>query len=543
LSEIVHGTDRRPLTVGKSLFDYADEVSVAVPQSCNRSGRCRECVVEVRQGADQLSPRTEAETYLPVDFRLACQADIMATDGDVEFAIIRRRLRILEDAGEPITEIDPVVTTTEHAVSYDGITLDLRREHVLGLAIDIGTTTVVFRLIDLARGHVIAGGAFENPQRFGGSDVMSRIAYERDHPGVLRKALRRALNAGLKQVYSAHGIDRHEVYEAMVVANSTMRDLFFGLDVAPIGEMPYKSTTELALLRGETDSTWLSRRAYELGILIHPQARVVGAPLIASHVGGDVAADLVAVGFGSTPGSAMLIDIGTNTEIVVTDGDRIVAASSPAGPAFEGGLLRFGMAGADGAIEAVRIDGDAFDYRVIGETEPEGICGSGLVDILAELRGAGWMGPEGRFVDGAADFTIAPSHGISFSRSDASQLAQAKASNACGQRILLRRVGLAADQVDHVYLAGGFANAIDIANAVDIGFLAPFRPERVERVGNAALRGAAMLLLSRRRREALGHLIGRIEHVELETEPDFFDLFVDGCLFQPIPNAVPHAAS
>jgi uncharacterized 2Fe-2S/4Fe-4S cluster protein (DUF4445 family) len=535
--EIIHGTDRRPLTTGKSLFDYADEVSVAVPQSCSRSGRCRECVVEIRQGGDQLSARTEAEAYLPEDFRLACQAEIESADHDVEFAIIRRRMHILEEAGEPITEVDPVVTTTEHAVLYDGITLDLRRAHVLGLAVDVGTTTVVFRLIDLADGHVVSGGAFENPQRFGGSDVMSRIGYERHHPGTMRKALRRALNAGLKEIYQELGIDRHEVYEAMIVANSTMRDLFFDLDVKPIGEMPYKSVTELAMLRGEADSTWVTKRAYELGILIHPQARVVGAPLIASHVGGDVAADLVATDFGSASGSSLLIDIGTNTEIVATDGERIVAASSPAGPAFEGGMLRFGMAGADGAIEAVHINEDEFVYQVIGDFDPQGICGSGLVDILAELRRVEWMSPEGRFTDGRSDFTIAPARGITFSRADASQLAQAKASNASGQRILLRKLGLDARDVDHVYLAGGFANAIDVENAINIGFLAQVRPENVERVGNSALRGAAMLLLSRRRRESLSHIIGRIEHVELETEPDFFELFVDGCMFHPIPTA------
>jgi uncharacterized 2Fe-2S/4Fe-4S cluster protein (DUF4445 family) len=321
------------------------------------------------------------------------------------------------------------------------------------------------------------------------------------------------------------------------VANSTMRDLFFDLDVKPIGEMPYKSVTELAMLRGETDSTWITRRAYELGLFMHPQGRVVGAPLIASHVGGDVAADLVATDFGSQTGTSLLIDIGTNTEIVASDGARIVAASSPAGPAFEGGLLRFGMPGADGAIEAVHINDDSFGYQVIGGLEPEGICGSGLVDILAELRRVGWMAPEGRFADGRTDFTVVPSKGITFSRSDASQLAQAKASNASGQRILLRRLGLDARDVDRIFLAGGFANAIDVENAIAIGFIAQVRPERVERVGNSALRGAAMLLLSRARREALSDLVGRIEHVELETEPDFFELFVDGCMFHPIPIA------
>jgi uncharacterized 2Fe-2S/4Fe-4S cluster protein (DUF4445 family) len=533
--ELIHGIDRRPLTTGRSLFDYADEVALAVPQSCGRSGRCRECVVEIRQGGEALSPRTEAEAYLPPDFRLACQALIESADQDVEFAIIRRRMHILEDAGEPITEVDPIVTVRDRDVLYDGTTLDRVHERVLGLAVDVGTTTVVFRLIDLTDGSVVSGGAFENPQRFGGSDVMSRITYERGQPGILRQALRRALNAGLKEVYREAGIDRHEVYEAMVVANSTMRDLFFDLDVKPIGQMPYKSVTELAMLAGEASSTWIVRRAHDLGLFMHPQGRVVGAPLIASHVGGDVAADLVATDFGAQPGSSMLVDIGTNTEIVVSDGERIVAASSPAGPAFEGGLLRFGMPGADGAIEAVHIEDDRFSYQVIGDLEPEGICGSGLVDILAELRRMGWMAPTGRFADGQGEYAIAPAKGITFSRSDASQLAQAKASNASGQRILLRRLGLDAREVDRVFLAGGFANAIDIGNAIAIGFLAQVRPERVQRVGNAALRGATMLLLSRSRREVLSDLVRRIDHVELEREPDFFDLFVDGCMFHPIP--------
>ena len=537
MPEIIHGIERRPLIAGKSLFDYADEVSITVPQSCGRSGRCRECVVEIRQGGAALAARTEAEEYLPQDFRLACQAQIESTDQDVEFAIIRRRMHILEEAGAAITELDPVVTASDHEVLYDGTMLDVRRERVLGLAVDVGTTTVVFRVIDLTNGEVVSGGAFENPQRFGGSDVMSRITYERGHPGTMRKALRRALNAGLKEIYQEHGIDRHEVYEAMIVANSTMRDLFFGLDVKPIGEMPYKSVTEHAMLRGEADSTWITSLAHELGLFMHPQGRVVGAPLIASHVGGDVAADLVATDFGSQPGTSLLIDIGTNTEIVVSDGEHILAASSPAGPAFEGGMLRFGMPGADGAIEAVHINDDAFDYQVIGGVDPEGICGSGLVDVIAELRRVAWMSPEGRFIDGANEYTIVPSKGITFSRADASQLAQAKASNASGQRILLRRLGLSADQVDRVYLAGGFANAIDIENAIAIGFLAQVRPERVERVGNSALRGAVMLLLSRRQREALSALVGRIEHVELESEPDFFELFVDGCMFHPIPTA------
>ena len=534
MPDVIQGTEHRPLIAGRTLFDYADEVSSSVPQSCRRTGRCRECVVEVRRGLPGLSPRTAPEAYLKGGFRLACQATIEDTTADVEFAIIRRRMRILDSTQTPAARLDPVVTADDLTVRYAGQPIDLRRNHVLGLAIDIGTTTVVFQIIDLLTGVAVAGGALENPQRFGGSDVMTRISYEKDFPGAMRLAVRRALNHALRDLYREHGIDRHEVYEAVVVGNSTMRDLFFGIDIGPIGEFPYKSITEVAMLAGGSESTWLRRRGHEIGLLMNPHGRVVGAPVIASHVGGDTAADLVAVEFASGEGVRMLIDIGTNTEVVVTDGTRYLAASCPAGPAFEGGLLRFGMPGADGAIESLHIEGDGFAFGTIGDVDPVGICGSGLVDVLAELRGARWMNEEGRFRDGLDEFLVAPEQGITFSRSDASLLAQAKAANACGQRILLRRLGVTADQVDRVYLAGGFANAVDVANAIAIGLLAPVPVERVLRVGNAALHGAAGLLLSKSRRDGLDELIGRIEHVELETEADFFELFVDGCRFVPI---------
>jgi len=415
--------------------------------------------------------------------------------------------------------------------------VDRVKKMVLGLAVDIGTTTVVFQLIDLQTGKVVAGSAMENPQRFGGSDVMARISFERDRPGELRDALRRQLNHELRDIYARLGIDRSEVYEAVIVANTTMRDMFFGLDVTPIGESPYRSSTEHAFREGRAQTTTISMLAHQVGLLVGPRARVIGAPLISGHVGADISADLVALDFGSKPGYSLLVDIGTNTEVVLTDGTRYIAASCPAGPAFEGGLIRFGMPGADGAIEKVRIPGgpgSVIEYDTIGDEPPAGLCGSGLVDILAELRRSGWMDGQGRLRPGEDLVMVAPEKGITFSRSDASQLAQAKAANACGQRILLRRMGITADQVDHVYLAGGFANAINVENAIAIGLLADVRPERVIRAGNAALRGAEALLLSRSRREHLESIVRRIEHIELETDPDFFDMFVDGCQLHPI---------
>lgn len=535
MPDVVHGSERRPLVPGHLLFEDADELSVVVPASCRRTGRCHECVIEVRAGGDQLSPPTEAESFLAPGFRLACQAFVERADRDLEFAVLRRRLRIqlAPDAATP--ELDPTVGVRDgRLVADDGTDLGVPAGSPLGLAIDVGTTTVVLELVDLARGSVLAVAAFENPQRFGGSDVMTRISYDTDVPGELRQALRRALNHELRRLYLALGLDRRRVVEAYVVGNPTMRDLFFALDVRPIGRLPYRSVTETAVRDGAAETTTVIRRAHELGLLVHPQARVVGGPLIASHVGADAAADLVAVDAVERGGSFLLVDIGTNTEVIVSDGRRIVAASSPAGPAFEGGGVRCGMPGAEGAIEAIRLFRGQFDIRTIGGVAPEGICGSGLVDLLAELRQADRMTTRGGFAGGAAEVPVVPERRISLTRADVGHLAVAKAATAVGQRVLLRRLGLEPADLDHVYLAGGFANALDVGSAVGIGLLVPVPAERVTRAGNASIAGARALLLSRRRRHALEAVVRRIEHAELESEPDFFDLFTDGVLFEPI---------
>jgi uncharacterized 2Fe-2S/4Fe-4S cluster protein (DUF4445 family) len=196
------------------------------------------------------------------------------------------------------------------------------------------------------------------------------------------------------------------------------------------------------------------------------------------------------------------------------------------------------MQASDGAIESVRLNGHSFHLETIGGMRPQGICGSGLIDLIAELRRAGRMSPKGVFADRSYSLDVAPDEGITFTRADASALAQAKAANTVGQWILLRELGVEPTEVDRLYLAGGFATYVDVRNAIDIGFLAPVAEDRVVKVGNSALRGARELLLSVSARRGLGELIGRIGHVELETTPDFFELFVDGCQFKPLPARV-----
>jgi uncharacterized 2Fe-2S/4Fe-4S cluster protein (DUF4445 family) len=539
-STLIYAGYRVPLVRGRTLFDAADELELVVPASCRRSGRCHECVLEIKAGGDALTAPTAAEAFLRPGYRLACQAAVERVDVDVEFAVLRRQLKIFMPTEGPPLEVDPAVRVVDghvRPIADDGTPgddLGPTTGRLLGVALDVGTTTVVLELVDLVSGESLAMAAFENPQRFGGSDVMARISYDGEYPGELRKALRRALNHELARLYAASAVDRHEVVEVVLVGNTTMRDLAFGLDVAPIGRSPYRSTTETAWRTGEIDNTAIERRAHELGILVHPRARIWGAPLIACHVGADAAADLVATDGEAAPVPRMLIDIGTNTEVIVTDGRRILACSCPAGPAFEGGLVRYGMAGSEGAIESVSATNGVFAVRTIGGVEPEGLCGSGLIDLLAELRRTDAMDARGVFADGISEVPIVPERGITFSRADASHLAQAKAANAVGMRVLLRALGLAAADLARLDLAGGFASSLDVQNAIAIGFLPSVPPERVVRHGNASVRGAKALLLSRPTRVRLAALVARIEHIELEAQPDFFELFVDGCRFEPL---------
>ena len=390
---VSHDGKTQPLAIGMTLFDCADELAVEVPTSCMRNGRCHECVVEVTGGKDALCARTEAESFLRPPHRLACQAVVERDDIDVTFTPLRRRPRILvrahvDAAGAPET-LDPLVTRRGADVLYDGHVVDRYRGHMLGLAVDLGTTTVVLDFVDLETGKSVHSAAFENPQAFGGSDIMHRISYDRDDKaGELQKAAASAISRAIVDGCARLGLGRESIYEIVVAANPTMRDILFKLDVQGIGQKPYKSSIEHAFLAGERANTALTALARRLGLRANREARVYGLPLIASHVGGDAAAALVALeqGFADAE-TVMLVDMGTNTEVVLKHRGRLLAASCPAGPAFEGGLVRYGMPACDGAIETVRFgaDGETL-YETIGGAAPVGLCGSGLIDLLAELR-------------------------------------------------------------------------------------------------------------------------------------------------------------
>ena len=534
-AQVVHDGATRPARIGKTIFDYADEFGVPVPTSCSRTGQCHECVVEIRHGMKSLSPRTESEAFLQDRYRLACQAVVQATSRPIEFRLLRRSPKILLGQPSRSAELDPPVTRQGAEVACDGKRIDSFRGHLLGIALDVGTTTCVAELVDLQTGSALAANSFENPQRFGGSNVMHRISYDAgSFQGELHRAIINTLNREIAAMCARIGGTPNEIYEIVVVGNTTMRELFFGHDVQSIGKVPFKALVELEQRAGKRTTTALVEPASSLGIHAGPGARVYAPPLVACHVGTDVTADLVAIDIESQTELVMLIDAGTNTEVVVGNKDRLLAASCPSGPAFEGGQVRFGMPGHDGAIESVRYADGRFQYDVIGQTEPRGLCGSGLIDLLAELTRHNLMTPACRFVDGQNERLVAAAQGITFSRQDAAELSLAKAANYAGQVIVMRRFGVSADQISKLYLAGGFANYVNSRSAIDIGFLPPVPEDRIVKIGNAAAQGAREMLLSKRKRAGIDRLVGKIEHVELETVADFFDVFVEGCLIQPM---------
>ena len=532
---------------GTSVFDAARGLGVFVPTSCITQGKCKECMVEVAEGMVHLTPRTAAESHLRENFRLSCQARL--TPGPAgrvvrchtmrrgELRIERHAFHLPAHRGP--AALDPCVTRDGDRILLDGKLVARWDGPIHGVAADLGTTTVVLRLFDLETGEVVADTSFENPQRFGGSDVMSRIHFDTHHRGRL---LQRTLAGYLSHAIEEFPVDPHSIFEMVVAGNSTMRDLFFRLDVYSIGQNPYRSITEIELKDGTRARTSLVATPTRLRLPIHPRARVYGLPIVSGHVGADAAACMLAVDLAREERLVAVMDIGTNTELIVGNKDRILAASCPAGPAFEGGKIRCGMPGLPGAIEKVRILPDgSFAVTVIGDGPAEGICGSGLVDALAELLRTERMNALGRLEDGASEVVL-DARGpqpIVLREADINELAQAKGANVAGLHAVFDRYGIRFEDLDVFYLAGGFGRNLGVASARRIGLIPNVRDAKILQVGNAAIEGTSIALLSRTRREELEQLVGRVEHCRLETHPDFFNYFVEGCQFRPVDTLGP----
>ena len=416
-----------------------------------------------------------------------------------------------------------------------------------GLAIDVGTTSVVTTLIELESGEQLASVSSLNPQAVFGGDLMSRIAFAQFNPTNLRKLQTRIvglLNQHVAEVCRTSGVLPKWIYKAVVVGNTCMHHLLLGIDPSHVGLAPYAPVMRHAAVLPARD----------LPLKIAPEARVCLLPLVAGFVGADAVAVALATRLADSPALRVAVDIGTNGEVLLGSRERLLACSAPAGPALEGAQIRHGMRGAQGAIDKVTIDHDVH-IHTIGETPALGICGSGLIDLLAGLLDAGVIDWTGLIQVEARDslppalrgrvamrgeervfVVLRPGEAgaraeIVLTQDDVRQVQLAKGAIASGIAMLLHVAAVPLERVEELLLAGGFGNYLSILSAIRIGLIPALPFGRVRYVGNAASLGAQLCLLSEAERARADTIASRIEHVSLAAHPDFEQLFVDAMSF------------
>lgn len=456
---------------------------------CGGTGLCGGCRVRVLQGS---LPVTEQDSLffsaedLASGWRLACQAV----------------------AGMPL------VLECEQwhmEILSDNFALSGRGKEGLGIAVDLGTTTIAAQLVDLATANVLGVQAELNPQSPFGSDVMSRI-----RAALSGADLATNVRASIGSMIAAlAGHRKDEIFEVVLVGNSVMHHLFSKLDVEPLSHAPFYSPN-----LGEQRFS-----AAELNWCLPPSCCIRFAHCLGGFVGSDILAGIIAVGMTNSTEVIALVDLGTNGEIAIGNRERILYASTAAGPAFEAASIRMGMRASSGAISRVWNSNGQTHAVVIGDQEPRGICGSGLVDAVAVGLETGAILPSGRIARESKLFPVAGP--VFLCQADIRELQLAKAAIAAGFRLLLKTLHASADNLNRVHLAGAFGNYVQASSAIGIGLL-EFSPQRIVPSGNTALRGAKMLLLS-----ATPPALPRMEHVALAADPEFQDQFVN-CMSFPV---------
>jgi uncharacterized 2Fe-2S/4Fe-4S cluster protein (DUF4445 family) len=576
---------------GVTVFDAASWNGIAIDSTCGGHGTCRKCLVRIDEGVvpvSHLDIRAFSADQLRAGWRLACRANAttdlrvevpplvtrpkaatvgvgrqvilrpaiqkryvrladptladQATDTERLLAAIddldlRVDLEVLRGIGRTLRANDFAVT----AVIVDDVLIDVEpadtTARCFGLAFDLGTTTVVANLLDVTTGTPVAVASALNRQQPFGGDVITRISATMMDPAALdklRALAHETLDELTREVCAAGGVDPTEIYEVAVAGNATMVHIALGIDPEPLGVAPFIMAAR----------TFPEVLATELGLTVHPRARAILFPALGAYVGGDIVAGLIASGMDRDRRLRLFIDVGTNCEIVLGNADRLLATAAPAGPAFEGAQIRCGMRAADGAIEVVRIRDGELELGVIGDSEPLGLCGSGLVDAVAALVGAGLIDASGRFVPEERAAGIAPTladrlgtldgervfalHGdVYLSQRDVRALQFAKAAISTGWSLLLEELAVPVSDVQQVLLAGSFGSYLSPASAIRIGLVPKLPVLRVVSAGNVAGEGAKMALFSLRERASAVALLEEVEYVELSDRSDFNDRFVD----------------
>jgi uncharacterized 2Fe-2S/4Fe-4S cluster protein (DUF4445 family) len=481
---------------GTPLQDLLFEFGVEFP--CGGHGRCKACRVRVVEGS--LPASSEQIAILgPVQsaegWRLACRC---RADDNLTLEISQWETPILSD---------------DSAFPF-------QPGSGLGIAVDLGTTTLVAQLVDLRSGRVLAVQTGLNPQAVHGADVMSRVNFALPESGRARlcSVIREEIGALLSNLLSAAAPHAESVRDIAIVGNTVMHHLFCGIDVTPLAYYPFEPE----------DDGPRSFGSAELGWKLPGQPPVRFLPCLGGFVGSDILAGIVATGLHRSRPLTGLVDLGTNGEVVLGNADRMVCASTAAGPAFEGARIAMGMRAATGAIAGVRHTAGEILCRVLGGGAPRGICGSGLVDAVAVGLDCGAIEPNGRFSGETPEWPLFSP--VSLCQNDIRELQLAKGAIAAAIRLLLRRLGAAPADLSRLFLAGAFGNYIDRGSARRIGLL-EFPEDKVQPAGNTALLGAKLALFEGEDKQ-YARLRNRIEHVSLSSDPDFQEMFVE-CMSFP----------
>lgn len=404
-----------------------------------------------------------------------------------------------------------------------------RASRMLGLAVDLGTTNAAGFLVDLETGARIASLGVENPQVAWGADLISRLNFavtEADGAAELRAAAVAAVNGLAQALCASVGCPSSAIVDVAICGNTAMHHLLLGLPVRQLGRAPFVAATRDAM----------ELKARDLGFDAAPGAWVQMAPNVGGFVGGDhVTALLATEDEWSACGAAVVMDIGTNTEISVVSGGRLLTASAPSGPALEGGHVSCGMRAADGAIEKVRLDQGRIKVETIGGRKPVGLCGSGVLDTVAALHRGGLMSDQGRLAGSHADIVVSATGGrraarlaedVLFTQDDVRAVQLAKAAIRTATELLLEEAGLVDGDVERFIIAGSFGAYIDVASGVDIGLFPALPAQRFRQVGNAAGVGVRRMLASRAARERARDLAAACRYVELSSRSDFQKVFL-----------------
>jgi len=463
------------------------------------------------------------------------------TNLDISLQCLRSLPKLLRENNWEVT-----VTLWEHNGIVEVIHVEPGNTSMnnFGIALDVGTTTVVAELVNLVTGNVLGASAAYNKQIRYGEDVITRIIFACTKDGLspLNKAIIENVNLLIAQLVMENGINKEQITGIIAAGNPTMMHLLMGLNPCHIRLEPYIPAS----------NTYTPIRASDLGITTLPQAVITCMPGVSSYVGGDITAGVLSSGINNSSQISALLDLGTNGEIVLGNSEWLVCCSASAGPAFEGGGLRCGMRATTGAIQKVTIENDEVKLSTIGGAKARGICGSGLIDLMAEIFRNNIIDPTGKFQrdsensrirqrEEESEFILASAHesdtgkDIVFTETDIGNVIKSKAAVLSAAKVLIESVGMNFQNLDCIFVAGGFGNYLNIQSAITIGLLPDIPIEKIHFIGNSSLSGARMALLSRHALEESILIAKKMTYFELSVNPKFMDEFI-AAMFLPHTN-------